>query len=153
MYAWSKLKHENVLPLIGITMQYQMNVSVVSPWMEKGTARHHVQDEPSVDPCPLIQGIASGLCYLHDLSPGPLYHGDMKGVNVFISEEGQARIGGFHLSFLTNSSFSMSNAGQIAGSLPWMAPEMFKAHYEVTAAQDVWAFAMTALVTFPRLCS
>ncbi|KIM61394.1 hypothetical protein SCLCIDRAFT_1216059 [Scleroderma citrinum Foug A] len=125
-----------------------MTVSTLSPWMEKGNARDFVSSE-SIDPRSLMQGIASGLCYLHNCSPNPLYHGDVRGCNVLISEEGQALIADFGLSFLTNSSFSISISGQIGGSLPWMAPETLEGS-EATAAQDVWAFAMTALELFTR---
>ena len=34
-----------------------------------------------------------------------------------------------------------------------MAPEMFEVYHETTAAQDVWAFAMTALVIFSPTCA
>ena len=78
---------------------------------------------------------------------------DILQLNVLISEEGRALIAGFSQSFLTNSSFSMSTPGQIGGSLPWMAPEMLEDYHEATAAQDVWAFAMMALVTFSPICA
>jgi len=53
VHAWSKLDHANVLPLIGITTQFELTVSIISPWMEKGNARDHVRDK-SVDPRPLV---------------------------------------------------------------------------------------------------
>ena len=31
-----------------------------------------------------IQGIANGLCYMHNLVPSPLYHGDVKGVSLVV---------------------------------------------------------------------
>ncbi|KIM53495.1 hypothetical protein SCLCIDRAFT_31840 [Scleroderma citrinum Foug A] len=152
VHAWSKLAHANVLPLIGITTQFDLTVSVISLWKEKGDARHYVMDK-SVDPRPLIQDSASGLCYLHNRSPSPLYHGDVKGLNVLISEEGRALLTDFGLSCLTNSSFSVSTPGQFGGTLPWMSPEMLSVAVPVpppTAARDVWAFAMMALELFTR---
>ncbi|KIM61269.1 hypothetical protein SCLCIDRAFT_1182000, partial [Scleroderma citrinum Foug A] len=146
VHVWSKLSHPNVLPLIGITTQFDLTVSIISPWMEKGNARDHVRDK-SIDPCPLVRRIASGLCYLHSCG---LCHGDVKGLNVLVTEEGRALLTDFGLSFLTNSSFSMSAPGHIGGSLPWMAPEMLEPDGEVTAARDVWAFGMTALELFTR---
>ena len=53
MHTWSKLDHPNVLPLIGITTQFDLTVSIVSPWMENGNARDFVHTE-FVDPCPLV---------------------------------------------------------------------------------------------------
>ena len=55
VHAWSKLAHENVLPLIGITTQFDLTVSIVSPWMAKGNARNHVLRDKSVDPRPLVR--------------------------------------------------------------------------------------------------
>ena len=51
--VWSKLQHENILPLLGITTDFDFTVSIVSPWMQAGNAFDHVQDE-SVDPGPLV---------------------------------------------------------------------------------------------------
>ena len=47
----------------------------------------------------------------------------------------------------------MSTPEHAGGSLPWMAPELFEVYREATAAQDVWAFAMTALVIFSPTCA
>ena len=69
---------------------------------------------------------------------------------MLISEEGRALLTDFGLSSLTNSSFSMPTPAHISGTLPWMAPEMLDSG-EVTAAQDVWAFAMLALVNSDHL--
>ncbi|KAL4066210.1 kinase-like domain-containing protein [Scleroderma citrinum] len=148
LHSWSKLNHENVLPLIGIATQFDYTLSIVSPWMKKGDARNFVRDK-SVDPRPLIEGIASGLCYLHNCIPTPLYHEDVKGANVLISEDGRALLTDFGLSFLTDSTFSMSTPGRVGGSLPWIPPEMLDGG-EASTAGDVWAFAMTALELFTR---
>ena len=53
VHTWSKLDHPNVLPLIGITTDFEKTVSIVSPWMEKGNARDFVRNE-SIDPRPLV---------------------------------------------------------------------------------------------------
>ena len=54
VHTWSKLNHPNVLPLIGITTDFECTVSIVSPWMEKGNARDFVQNK-SNDPRPLVR--------------------------------------------------------------------------------------------------
>ncbi|KAL4064354.1 kinase-like protein, partial [Scleroderma citrinum] len=145
VHTWSKLNHANILPLIGITTEFDQTVSIVSPWMEKGNARNFVCDRFH-DPRPFIKGIASGLCYLHNRNPNPLYHGDVKGLNVLISSDGRALLTDFGLSLLTNSSFSMPTPAEIGGSIAWLAPEMLDGG-EPSATRDVWAFAMTALVS------
>lgn len=82
VHLWSKLHHENILPLLGITTDFDFTMSIVSPWMERGDARRYVQDI-TIDPRPLIEGIARGLRYLHDLEPGTVFHEDLKGASAF----------------------------------------------------------------------
>ena len=82
---------------------------------------------------------------------------------MLISENGRALLTDFGLSFLTDSSFSLSAPQKVGGSLPWMAPEILddystkpsatRDYYSAkpSAAGDVWSFAMTALVSFGHL--
>ncbi|KAG6328811.1 hypothetical protein ID866_10279 [Astraeus odoratus] len=96
---------------------------MVSPWMENGNAYEYVQN-PLVDPRPLLSDIAEGLHYLHSHEP-PVYHGDLQGKNVLISDDGRALLTDFGLSLLVDSSFS--GCGHVnGGSLNWMAPEGFE---------------------------
>ena len=53
VHVWSKLRHPNVLPLLGITTKFEFTVSIVSPWMRRGNARDYVRNR-AVDPCPLV---------------------------------------------------------------------------------------------------
>jgi len=102
VHVWWKLDHTNVHPLLGITTEFDLTVSIVSPWMENGNAHNHVQNK-TVDPRPLvsarirsysclnttmqIEGIAEGLHYLHTHTPHPIFHGDLKGVGLDIFQE------------------------------------------------------------------
>ena len=67
--------------------------------------------------------------------------------NVLISDDGQALLADFGLSFVVNSSFDMSVSSFDGpkGTLNWMSPELFYVT-RVSAEADVWAFGMTALV-------
>lgn len=103
VHALSKLEHANVLPLLGITTDFNMTVSIVTPWMEKGNAHDYVQNK-GVDPRPLIKGIAEGLHYLHNREPNAIFHGNLKGVNVLISGNDQALLTDFGLCHLVNFS-------------------------------------------------
>ncbi|KIM61395.1 hypothetical protein SCLCIDRAFT_879145 [Scleroderma citrinum Foug A] len=89
VYVWSKLDHENVIKLLGLTAAFDHTLSVVSPLMSRGNAFDYVQDS-DVDPRPLIPGIANGLHYLHTYKEGPIIHGDIKGRNILVSNEGHA---------------------------------------------------------------
>ncbi|KAG6328693.1 hypothetical protein ID866_10395 [Astraeus odoratus] len=144
LYLWSKLHHKSILPLLGITFKFEHTVSLVSPWMAKGNAHDYVQDK-SIDPRPLLVDIADGLLYLHTYSP-PIYHGDLKGYNILISDDGRAVLTDFGLSFLVNSSISVARSSPKGGTLNWLAPESVDDLCCITAERDVWAFGMTTLV-------
>ncbi|KAI6127181.1 kinase-like domain-containing protein [Pisolithus sp. B1] len=151
VHVWSKLEHPNVLPLLGITTKFDRSISIISKWMSKGNAHDYVQN-PEVDPRPLILGIARGLDYLHNRTPNPVYHGDLKGLNILISDEGHALLTDFGFSYLVNSSFSMTVPERSGGSLKWMAPEFLEVEGFAmkTPAGDVWSFGMTTLELFTR---
>ncbi|KIM61201.1 hypothetical protein SCLCIDRAFT_50108, partial [Scleroderma citrinum Foug A] len=120
MRIWSKLRHDHVLPLLGITTDFDRTVSFVTPWMAKGHGYNYVQDK-AIDPRPLILGIAQGLQYLHSHTSGAIVHGNVKGSNALISNDGQALLHDFHSSLLRSSSLV---SGPHGGTLNWMAPEI-----------------------------
>ncbi|KAI5987895.1 kinase-like domain-containing protein [Pisolithus albus] len=146
-HVWSKLDHPNVLPLLGITTDFDLTVSLVSTWMEKGSARYYVQKRHN-DPRAIIRDIAEGLSYLHSHPKGPIIHGDLKGDNVLIAEDGRALLTDFGLSIHFNSSFAMTVNPPRGGSLHWMAPELVDAQNGMLATieSDIWSFGMTTLV-------
>ncbi|KIM61191.1 hypothetical protein SCLCIDRAFT_122578, partial [Scleroderma citrinum Foug A] len=150
VHVWSKLDHTNVHPLLGIITEFELTVSIVSPWMRNGSAHDYVQNK-AVDPRPLIEGIAEGLHYLHNHEPHPIFHGDLKGANVLISDNGEALLTDFGFSVAVNSSFSMamSRTAGTKGTLRWMSPEILDGD-EISPEADVWAFGMTALELFTR---
>ncbi|KAL4072439.1 kinase-like domain-containing protein [Scleroderma yunnanense] len=150
LHLWSKLRHENIVRLLGVTTTFDFTVSIVSEWMAKGDAYNYVQDT-SIDPRPLLVGIAHGLHYLHNHPQGPIFHGDLKGLNVLISDDGRALLCDFGLSYLVMSTFSMTVECPRGGSIPWMAPESLDSDWVVTAATDIWAFGMTTLELFTRV--
>ncbi|KAG6330634.1 hypothetical protein ID866_8457 [Astraeus odoratus] len=151
IHVWSKLRHENILPLLGIATKFDRTISLVTEWMPLGNAHDYVQDR-SIDPRPLVAQllhIARGLCYLHEHEPGSIVHGDVKGVNVLISGDGRAVLADFGLSLLINSSFSMTVNPPCGGSWRWLAPENVDSQeYAITHAGDIWAFGMTSLELF-----
>ncbi|KAG6330585.1 hypothetical protein ID866_8503 [Astraeus odoratus] len=143
VHLWSKLRHDNVLELLGIVTDFEETVSIISVWMPKGNAREYVQDR-AVDPRPFVLDIAKGLEYLHAHKPGPIYHGDLKGANVLIARDGRALLTDFGFSYLSESSFSIALPDHMGGTLRYMAPERLD-NSAPSAKGDVWAFGMTVL--------
>jgi len=53
VHRLSTLGHENILPLLGINTKFDLTVSVVSPWMQRGNAHDYVKNE-AIDPRPIV---------------------------------------------------------------------------------------------------
>lgn len=61
---WSKLKHPNVLSLLGLAV-FKGHVSMVSGWMENGSLSSYLRLNPGADGIKLCMDICAGLCYTH----------------------------------------------------------------------------------------
>lgn len=145
---WKSLHHENILPLLGMTTQFDYTISLISEWADKGNAFDYVQDT-RVDPRPLLVDIASGLRYLHSRA---IIHGDLRGHNVMISGDGRAMITDYGVSSLVDAEFDQNAAISMPGgqSIRWMPPETMENFEEVSARGDIWTFGMTVLELFTR---
>ncbi|KAI6158414.1 kinase-like domain-containing protein [Pisolithus thermaeus] len=146
VHTWSKLHHENIVCMFGISTDFGSTISIISEWMPMGDAHAYVQHGDN-DPRPLLRDIASGLSYLHNHELGPVVHGDLKGFNVLVSRDHRALLTDFGLSTLNVSSFKMTVDAIRGGSYHWMAPELLD-DCAASMESDVWAFGMTALELF-----
>lgn len=53
IYSWSKLNHENIHKLLGVTV-HQDRLGMVSRWMEHGNLQEYIQKNPTVERYPLV---------------------------------------------------------------------------------------------------
>ena len=84
--------------------------------------------------------ILQGLEYLHDMTPKPVIHRDIKCENIFInSNKGEIRIGDLGLA----TSMSASFANSVLGTPHFMAPEMYEEVYGTGV--DIYSFGMCLL--------
>ncbi|KIJ57939.1 hypothetical protein HYDPIDRAFT_120156 [Hydnomerulius pinastri MD-312] len=154
--VWSRLEHENVLPLYGVTFDFGNFPAMVCPWVHDGALsgyleRHH--ELTSRDRIQLLSDIAGGLQYLHKCG---IVHGDLTGSNVLIKGNGKACLADFGLSVifmeLAGNSYLTST---IRGNIRWAAPELFEitddrsesTHVQVLPSpqSDIYSFGSVAL--------
>ncbi|KAJ7495448.1 kinase-like domain-containing protein, partial [Mycena latifolia] len=149
--VWRRLRHPYIVPLIGIdTDSFPSSLCMVSPWMENGTVINYLSGigkahrQNTVNR--LIREIAQGLAFLHDQN---VVHGDLRGTNILVDDNGRACLADFGLTVLSDATTMQSPDS--AGSVPWMAPEMFYPiafglqHPARTPASDIYAFGCVCL--------
>ncbi|KAJ7802403.1 hypothetical protein B0H14DRAFT_1660481 [Mycena olivaceomarginata] len=129
--VWQGLRHRFILPLLGIDR------STFAPSFYRG--RGGVNR--------LLLEIAQGLGYLHSLN---IIHGDLRGTNILVSDDGHACLSDFGLATIfseADSTAAMTSSSNRAGSTQWLAPELIDPksfgceRYVRTTASDVYAYA------------
>ncbi|KAF7348451.1 Kinase-like protein [Mycena venus] len=151
--VWQGLRHRFILPLLGIDREtFSPSFCMVSPWMKYGTVLKYLRDRGRGDVNRLLHEIAQGLGYLHSRK---IVHGDLRGTNILISDDGSACLSDFGLA--TTISDADSTAGALTsssnhgGSVRWFAPELIDPKsfgcekFSRTTASDVYAYACVCL--------
>ncbi|KDQ16276.1 hypothetical protein BOTBODRAFT_258809 [Botryobasidium botryosum FD-172 SS1] len=155
MKIWKDLRHPNILPFIG-TVTLHLKEYLVSPWMENGNLHDYLkrnQHNSGLNFVALLLQVARGLEYLHTFIP-VIVHGDIKSLNIFISSNGDARIGDFGLSrrVLDGGSAGFSTTWRYAGNPRWQSPELIKAQTadeaRRTKESDMFAFGRVIIEVY-----
>ncbi|KDR84190.1 hypothetical protein GALMADRAFT_133541 [Galerina marginata CBS 339.88] len=150
--VWSFLQHQNIVPLLGTTMDFSSYVAMVCPWIIDGNLHNYLNDQKAElnlgRRLQILIDVAEGLAYLHAKS---IIHGDLTTANILI-ENGKALLTDFGLSnvvaeFRTTSFISST----VAGAPRWAAPELFPFGDdagkipEVTKRCDIYSFGSVTL--------
>ncbi|KAJ7367285.1 kinase-like domain-containing protein [Mycena albidolilacea] len=146
---WQKLRHKNILPLIGIDRETFPSFSMVSPWMKHGNVLKYLSTHGRRDVENMLLQIAEGLAYLHSMD---IVHGDLRGTNILVADDWSIRLADFGLASAVGDDAGTTftahaSSASHAGSLRWFAPELilpklFECERFVrTPASDVYAFA------------
>ncbi|KAJ7859646.1 kinase-like domain-containing protein [Mycena olivaceomarginata] len=124
---------------------------MVSPWMKYGTVLKYLRDRGRGDVNRLLLEISQGLEYLHSMN---IVHGDLRGNNILISDDGNVCLSDFGLATTfseADSTAGMTSSSNRAGSIQWFAPELIQPQsfgcerFVRTTATDVYAYACVCL--------
>ncbi|KDQ56280.1 hypothetical protein JAAARDRAFT_48206 [Jaapia argillacea MUCL 33604] len=112
--------------------------TLVAPWMWNGDITEYVKAQglSTLDVCKLLHETALGLEYIHSLG---IVHGDIKGGNILISNEGSAQISDFGLTY----PLSLGDPASTLNSYESEWNEVKR-----TTGSDVYAFGMTCYEVF-----
>ncbi|KAG2076583.1 kinase-like protein [Suillus decipiens] len=161
---WKRLRHPNILKLMGITRHFGRSVALVSPWMVNGNLTSFLSKNNETlglrDRLLLLRDIAAGLNYLHTFNFGadghtcfnPIVHGDLTGNNVLIGNDRTAFLADFGLSGTLTQLPGMMRYLAMSryhpGALRWLAPELYSAEDSacvVTTQSDIYSFGSIML--------
>ncbi|KAJ6592819.1 kinase-like domain-containing protein, partial [Mycena capillaripes] len=109
--------------------------------MENGNMMEFLKKEPNANRLSLMLDVALGLEYLHDQN---VVHGDLKAINILVTQSRRACIADFGLSSIANTMtlrFTHSTAHVRGGTARYQAPEIIQGGSLNHFGSDVYAFA------------
>ncbi|TDL14247.1 kinase-like protein [Rickenella mellea] len=141
--VWSQLKHPNILPLIGLINDEDFGVCIVSPWQKNGDLMLYIEHFPFAHRFKLLLGAAQAIEFLHK---NEIAHGNIKGRNILVSDEGEALVCDFKMAqLLTAESSSTVSSMSRRAITRWSAPEIVAEETGARMESDIYSFAMTIL--------
>ncbi|EMD36223.1 hypothetical protein CERSUDRAFT_84290 [Gelatoporia subvermispora B] len=150
--VWKHLRHRNIVPFVGIDCEL-FPLSLVCEWMPHGTVMAYLSRNCTCNRLQLLHDIAEGLKYLHEMG---VVHGDLKGVNVLVNEDGVACLSDFGLAALGHQG-KLTTMSVAAWSSRWIAPEILDPEAfglkkaQLTRQSDIYSFSMVAWEIFTGL--
>ncbi|CAE6436878.1 unnamed protein product [Rhizoctonia solani] len=143
VYVWSKCKHSNVLELVGVA-QYRSRIVMVSPWMKQGNLVMFLSKNPDVDKYAICAQVAEGVAHLHGHG---IIHGDIKGSNILMSDNGIPKLTDFGSAQIDWCTLEFTGSTKIQTTMSFSAPEILKTrgNLKLTTATDVYSLGMTVL--------
>ncbi|KAG9008082.1 hypothetical protein FRB94_013739 [Tulasnella sp. JGI-2019a] len=147
VYAWEKLTHPNITPLLGYRSGEEP--LLISPYYENGNLGQYLIAHPDAPRLKLIVGAANGLLYLHTLNP-VVVHGDIKPDNVLVNDVREAALCDFGLArVIEGLRTGLTTSGQGQGGKGYIAPELldYDEGEGKTKESDVFAFGGLILHT------
>jgi len=146
--------HPNIVQFLGVIdgPQWECLPSLVTP-LNPININAYLRSKPEAKVLPLIYDVADALAYMHSLDP-PVVHGDVRGENIVVTENGKAcltELGLKHLPFSQGMTVGLNEYFYIR----WWAPEIIdppqelQGYWNVTTPQsDVYSFAFMMLELF-----
>ncbi|KAG8702874.1 hypothetical protein FRC09_004486 [Ceratobasidium sp. 395] len=134
IYTWSKCRHQNVQPLLGL-LEFRGQIGMVSVWEKHGNIKNYLKLNP------VSVQVAEGLFYLHQLG---VVHADLKADNILVSGDGTPMLGDFGCSSLREYTLQFTSTIAALGSPRWTAPEVLDGE-KASPPADVYALGITIL--------
>ncbi|KAH7322187.1 kinase-like protein [Rhizoctonia solani] len=114
---------------------------MISLWMKYGSLPSYLESVPGVNRFDMCVQICEALSYLHQIG---IVHGDLKGANVLVSEDGFPVLTDFGNSLLADRTLRFTQTTSSSSfTVRWSAPEIIEESTSHTEASDVYALGMT----------
>ncbi|XP_062098451.1 PTI1-like tyrosine-protein kinase 2 isoform X2 [Humulus lupulus] len=144
------LDHKSIAPLIGICLEHDLLISVYD-YYPMGNLENYLHGDSSGKSIVSWElrfnvaiAVAEALNYLHNNSPQPIIHRDIKLSNILLTNDLQPKLSDFGLATRGSADLAYSEETDMAGTFGYMAPEYFM-YGRLSYKIDVYAFGIVLL--------
>lgn len=142
---WLKLLHPNVIMLYG-ACDYGHHFFACEHAKYGSIIDHVSRNSSACSPWLYLQEAALGLQYLHERN---IVHRGLRGSNILIGSDGQAKLAGFALRGMYLEGLGLRDFNPLGEYIRWASPEYVKGE-RLTAASDVYSLGMCIIETITR---
>jgi tRNA A-37 threonylcarbamoyl transferase component Bud32 len=144
-----KLRHPNIVQLIGTSFNTISNICMVLEWVERGDLYSVLHDKSTfkegsltwTDPLlKMAIDIACGIRYLHAQQP-PVLHRDIKSMNILITSTFGCKVTDFGMSRRAMRGIGNEDTMTAVGTPLWVPPEVIRSE-PYGEKIDCWAFGV-----------
>jgi len=146
----ANLRHKNIIMLYGIcvTQPYSMVMELAAKGSLSDVLKSNANSKTPMDwsvRLKIAVGAVNGIAFLHNQTPKMILHRDIKSMNLLLDDTMNPKWTDFGLAKVKDTAMTTSSNAQggIAGTLPWMAPELLDgSNTNYTAACDVYSLSI-----------
>lgn len=146
----SSMKHKNIIPLHGISVQSKSLISVYN-FLSRGSLeenlhgdRRNKQSLSWAVRYNIASGVAEALNYLHNECARPVIHRDVKTSNILLTNEFEPQLSDFGLAIWGPPASAFLTKVDVVGTFGYLAPEYFM-YGKLSDKVDVYAFGVVLL--------
>ncbi|KAF9019536.1 kinase-like protein [Hymenopellis radicata] len=120
---WRQVRHDSILPFLGVTQFVPWRLCLISPWMENGNIMTFLEKNPLHNRLGCVWDVAAGMQYLHSLDPC-IIHKDIRGANILVGNDLHCYLADFGISLVLEETQMPGSSSRNRGNIRWLPPEM-----------------------------
>ncbi len=143
-HLMASLNNAHLMPVFdaGDSMLDGVNIYyIVMPFLEGGSLRKLIRNSPLSlqDACRYLSEVADALDYMHRQG---IIHRDIKSSNIMLDADGRSYLADFGIARTTGDSAQLTSAGNVLGTVDYMAPELFENDHKADERSDLYSLGV-----------